>query len=181
MSRDASSKDVQLYRSAVNLNHSRQLQVENFKKYDIEVKGKTIAGRMFPETYSYKGGDALSPREFADLLKTNELARVDFKAAVNMRYLGFKDFVYKRWTMSRFGISEAAAKLTGATEEERGKQLCPRRSLKKQLNCPNSSRQEPMTTATPLYSRGRHRRPAALLYGWLGRNYEAAGNSLSRG
>lgn len=121
--RDASLKGCTTLSIRCKFKSLSTTQVENFKKYDIEVKGKTIAGRMFPETYSYKGGDALSPREFADLLKTNELARVDFKAAVNMRYLGFKDFVYKRWTMSRFGISEAAAKLTGATEEERAKQL----------------------------------------------------------
>lgn len=120
--RDASLKGCTTLSVRCKFKSLSSTQVANFKENGIEVKGKTIAGRMFPETYTYRDGQPLKPSEFADVLKTNASARLDFKAAVNMRYLGFKDFVYKKWTQARFKISDAAAKLSG-TEEERAKQL----------------------------------------------------------
>lgn len=96
-------------------------QVKAFERQGIKVNvGKKVLTRTFPESYEYKNR-TYDPVEFADALKTDKALRLDFKTAVNMKYLGLADNIAKR-AMDRLGVSKKKPALSGS-DEERMKQL----------------------------------------------------------
>jgi hypothetical protein len=100
-------------------------QVQTFKDFGIEPKGRTIKfgsiERTFPTTYSY-GKRSYKPAEFVNEMKTNDPLRRDFKRSVNMKFNGFRDSRFIKWTQAKLGISKKKPVLTG-NEAERARKL----------------------------------------------------------
>lgn len=99
--------------------------VERLKSVGIEVSGKSIAGRVFPDRQGYTlevdgRTRSMSARELADLIKTNPRISNQFREAQNMKFFGFADKSF-RWFASKVRANLGKPSYIGATEEEQFK------------------------------------------------------------
>ncbi len=103
-----------------------EYQVKRFAKSDITVNfdeeaGTNLLGRKKIKSLSYDGNE-ITAAQLSNKLNTDVKFRSAVKKAYNPLFAGFADKIWNK-TLFKFRITESGVKLTGATDEEKLKNI----------------------------------------------------------
>ncbi len=99
--------------------------IKRLNRAGITVEGDTLLKRTFPDKFLIQENGqtkSYNPSELADLMTSKEpsIAKARLRIAYNMRSIGFLDRGFSS-VLRKFGLSKAAAKLTGNVDEDLAK------------------------------------------------------------